>query len=121
MRDYQEISEQIKKYSELKKELKGLSAEVLQNSEKYRQFLTIDYFLKNQIFTGEELSEIFNYAQEEYEKIKESYERTEKENSELRNSLEEKSKLENILKEIVGIIKGGTIIDQIKNVIRKYK
>ena len=72
MRDYQEISDQIRGYCKLKKELEGLSAEALQNSnkEKYSHLLNIEHSLKNQIFDGEELLKIADDIYSKYEEIK---------------------------------------------------
>ena len=127
MRDYQEISNQIRGYYKLKKELEDLSVEALKNfgKEKYSYFLNIEHSLKNQIFDGEELLKITEDIYSEYSSknayIEEKNGELEKENSELKNALEKNSKLENILKVIVGITKNGTIIEQIQNVLKKYK
>ncbi|MDP2672543.1 MAG: hypothetical protein Q8O84_01905 [Nanoarchaeota archaeon] len=110
MKDYQEISDKIINYIKLKKELKGLSAEALQNSKEYRQFLAIDGSLKNQIFDGGELMQILDEVYQEYGQDIKEKEDKEKQINKLLNNLE-------------GIIKGkeGTIIKEIKEKINKYK
>ena len=109
MKDYQKISDQIIEYYKLKKELKGLSAETLQNSkkEKHSYFLNIEHFLKNQIFDGGELLKILNDFYSEY-------------SSKYKDIEEENGKLESALEEIKVIINGkkGTIIEDIENILR---
>ncbi|MBI2003871.1 hypothetical protein HYS72_00200, partial [Candidatus Pacearchaeota archaeon] len=115
MTDYQEISDKIEEYYELKDELKGLSAEALQNSKEYRRSLAIDNYLKNQIFDGGELLKIANNIYTKYENLK-------KENGELENKLEEtekeNEKLEDKLKETNEII---IKIKDIHNFLKKYQ
>ena|SRR3989344_2560884 len=108
MKDYQKISDQIIEYYKLKKELKGLSAEVLQNSnrEKYSYFLNIEHSLKNQIFDGGELLVILNDLSPKDE-----------------NPKKENNKIENLLGDIKVIINGknGAIISEICDVLNKYE
>ena len=112
MRDYRKISEKIKNYNKLKKELKGLSAEALQNSkkEKYSHFLNIEHSLKNQIFDGGELLKIADDIYSEYSSKDQCIE-------------EEKGKLEDTLKKLLVIINGknGAIVDEFKKIIDEYK